>query len=78
MKKPESLLRYVEDRKGHDWRYAIDCSKAERELGWKQSVGFEQGIESTVKWYLENGPWWREVKSGAYRDFYQKYYGEIS
>jgi dTDP-glucose 4,6-dehydratase len=73
--KSESLIKYVEDRKGHDWRYAIDCSKAERELGWKPSVKFEQGLELTVKWYLDNEPWWREVKSGAYREFYDKYYG---
>lgn len=77
LKKPDSLIRYVEDRKGHDWRYAIDCSKAERELGWKQTVTFEQGLEKTIRWYLDNKPWWQEVKSGAYRDFYSKYYGEI-
>ncbi|MBI3543639.1 MAG: GDP-mannose 4,6-dehydratase, partial [Deltaproteobacteria bacterium] len=75
--KPETLIRYVEDRKGHDWRYSIDCSKAERELGWRQSVTFETGLEMTVRWYLDNKAWWQEVKSGAYRDFYSKYYGEI-
>lgn len=75
--KPDSLIRYVEDRKGHDWRYAIDCSKAERELGWKPTVSFEQGLQRTVEWYKENEAWWREVKSGAYRDFYNKYYGEL-
>ncbi len=75
--KPESLLRYVEDRKGHDWRYAIDCRKAERELGWKQSVTFEQGMATTIKWYLDHKPWWQEVKTGAYKDFYNKHYGEI-
>lgn len=77
LKKPESLIRYVEDRKGHDWRYAIDCSKAERELGWRPTVTFEEGLEKTVHWYLENKAWWQEVKSGAYREFYSKYYGEI-
>lgn len=75
--KSESLIRYVEDRKGHDWRYAIDCSKAERELAWKPSVSFEEGLARTIKWYRENETWWREVKSGAYRDFYNKYYGEL-
>jgi len=75
MDKPESLIRYVEDRKGHDWRYAIDSSKAEKELGWKQTFGFEQGLEQTVKWYKENTKWWSEVKSGEYKDFYNKYYG---
>ncbi len=52
--KPESLIEFVEDRKGHDWRYAIDFSKAEKELGWKPSVTFEEGIQKTVDWYLEN------------------------
>lgn len=73
--KPDSLIRYVEDRKGHDWRYAIDCSKAEKELNWKPTVSFEQGLAYTIKWYQENEAWWREVKSGAYKDFYDKYYG---
>jgi dTDP-glucose 4,6-dehydratase len=77
LKKPDSLIRYVEDRKGHDWRYAIECAKAEKELGWTRAVTFEQGLEKTVKWYLGNEAWWREVKSGAYKDFYKKYYGEI-
>jgi dTDP-glucose 4,6-dehydratase len=72
--KPESLIKYVEDRKGHDWRYAIDCSKSEKELGWIPAVSFDQGIKKTVKWYLENKAWWQEVKSGAYMDFYSKYY----
>ncbi|MBI2605823.1 MAG: dTDP-glucose 4,6-dehydratase [Deltaproteobacteria bacterium] len=58
MGKPDSLIRYVEDRKGHDWRYAIDCARARRELGWMPSVTFEKGIEKTVKWYLENRSWW--------------------
>jgi dTDP-glucose 4,6-dehydratase len=77
LKKPSSLIRYVEDRKGHDWRYAIDCSKAEKELGWEISVTFEKGLESTIRWYLENRSWWDEVKSGAYRDFYEKNYGKV-
>lgn len=75
--KDDSLIRYVEDRKGHDWRYAIDCSKAERELGWAPTVSFEEGLAKTVKWYRENEAWWREVKTGGYRDFYNKYYGEL-
>lgn len=75
LKKPDSLIKYVEDRKGHDWRYAIDCSKATRELGWKPTLQFEEGLQKTIDWYLANEPWWREVKSGAYREFYSKYYG---
>jgi dTDP-glucose 4,6-dehydratase len=51
LNKPESLIQFVEDRKGHDWRYAINCSKAEKELGWKAKMKFEQGLESTVEWY---------------------------
>lgn len=77
LEKPESLIRYVEDRKGHDWRYAIDCSKAERELGWAPKVSFEEGLQKTVRWYLDHKPWWQEVKSGDYKDFYKKYYGEV-
>lgn len=73
----EKLIRYVEDRKGHDWRYAIDCAKAERELGWSPTVTFEKGLEKTVAWYVENRPWWEEVKSGAYKEFYEKNYGRI-
>lgn len=75
--KSDSLIKYVEDRKGHDWRYAIDCTKAERALDWKRAVTFEQGLKLTVDWYLKNEPWWREVKSGNYRDFYRKYYGKL-
>lgn len=67
LSKDESLIRYVEDRKGHDWRYAIDCSKAESELGWKPKVGFEDGIAKTIDWYLSNQNWWQVVKSGEYQ-----------
>jgi dTDP-glucose 4,6-dehydratase len=78
LQKDESMIRYVEDRKGHDWRYAIDCKKSEQELGWKQTVTFESGLEKTVAWYLENESWWKEVKSGEYQNFYKKYYGDLS
>lgn len=61
--KPESLITYVEDRKGHDFRYAIDFSKAENELGWRPSVTFEEGLESTVKWYLDNMEWWKALQA---------------
>ncbi len=73
--KDESLIKYVEDRKGHDWRYAIDCAKVAKELNWKPSVTFEKGIQKTIEWYVENRKWWEEVKSGAYRDFYEMNYG---
>lgn len=73
--KPHSLIKYVEDRKGHDFRYAIDTSKAERELGWKPTVDFEAGLRDTIDWYLSNTVWIERVRSGAYRDYYEKQYG---
>jgi dTDP-glucose 4,6-dehydratase len=75
LSKPESLIKYVEDRKGHDWRYAIDCSKAKKSLGWEPIYNFEKGIQKTIEWYQKNTAWWKEVKSGEYQDFYKKYYG---
>ena len=64
---PEDLIRHVTDRLGHDRRYAVDCSKAEAELGWRPSVSFEQGLETTVAWYQANTRWVERVRSGAYR-----------
>lgn len=61
------LITYVADRPGHDARYAVDCSKIERELGWTPSLGFEEGLKQTVEWYLSNRPWWEAIRSGAYR-----------
>lgn len=61
--KPESLITYVEDRKGHDYRYAIDFSKAEKELGWAPTVTFEEGLQSTVAWYLDNKEWWQALQA---------------
>jgi len=66
--KPDSLIKYVTDRLGHDRRYAVDCSKAESELGWTQSVTFETGLADTVAWYKANDAWVARVKSGAYRE----------
>ncbi len=63
----EGLIRFVEDRPGHDLRYAIDPSRAERELGWAPEESFESGLRRTVRWYLENRAWWERVRSGAYR-----------
>lgn len=74
LNKDDSLIRMVEDRKGHDWRYAIDCSKAETELNWAPTVVFEEGLEKTIKWYIENSIWWKEVKSGEHQRFYESYY----
>ena len=74
--KPETLIRKVEDRKGHDRRYAVDYSKIERELGWTPKIDFERGIRETVDWYVHQRPWWEAVKTGEYQEFYQKYYRE--
>lgn len=73
--KPHSLIKYVEDRAGHDFRYAIDTAKAERELGWTPQVDFEAGLRDTIDWYLNNTVWVERVKSGAYRDYYEQQYG---
>ncbi len=70
----EKLITYVTDRSGHDFRYAIDSSKLKNELGWEPSLQFEEGIEKTVKWYLENKEWMDSVTSGDYKDYYEKMY----
>lgn len=72
--KPESLIQPITDRPGHDRRYALDCSKI-KSLGWASSHNFEQAIEATVAWYIENEAWWRKIKSGQhYRAYYQRQY----
>ena len=73
--KPESLIRYVKDRLGHDRRYAIDASKAGRELGWAPRHRFEEALAATVAWYREHRGWWERVRSGEYRSYYQRQYG---
>ena len=73
--KPETLIRHVADRPGHDRRYAIDCSFAEKELGWRPTTRFEDGLRATVEWYRENRAWVDAIKSGAYRQYYQAQYG---
>ncbi|WET01202.1 dTDP-glucose 4,6-dehydratase [Flavobacterium sp. YJ01] len=70
----EKLITYVKDRPGHDLRYAIDASKINKELGWKPSVTFEEGLEKTINWYLNSQEWLQNVTSGAYKDYYQKQY----
>lgn len=74
LEKPESLIKYVKDRPGHDRRYAIDSSKIQRELGWKPHYTFETGIFETIKWYLDNIKWLEKVKSGEYAEYYEKNY----
>jgi dTDP-glucose 4,6-dehydratase len=70
----DKLITYVKDRAGHDLRYAIDSSKLKNELGWEPSLQFEEGIEKTVKWYLENKEWMDNVNSGDYQEYYKKMY----
>ena len=71
----EHLITYVTDRAGHDLRYAIDSTKLQRELGWEPSLQFEEGIEKTVRWYLDNQEWLDQVTSGEYEKYYEKMYG---
>ncbi|MDX5583912.1 MAG: GDP-mannose 4,6-dehydratase, partial [Aureibaculum sp.] len=66
---------YVKDRAGHDRRYAIDATKLNKELGWKPSVTFEEGLSKTIDWYLKNESWLNNVTSGAYKEYYEKMYG---
>lgn len=70
----ESLITFVEDRAGHDLRYAIDATKIESELGWRPTVTFEEGLKRTVQWYLDNQDWLDSVTSGDYREYYDKMY----
>jgi len=65
--KPESLIRYVTDRPGHDLRYAIDPSKISRELGWLPTTAFEDGLRLTIQWFIDNCSWWENILSGKYR-----------
>ncbi|HJZ91150.1 MAG TPA: dTDP-glucose 4,6-dehydratase [Gemmataceae bacterium] len=73
--KPKTLIKHVQDRPGHDRRYAIDCSKAERELGWRPQVTFGDGMLETITWYRSNQPWVNQVRSGEYLRYYEKQYG---
>ena len=72
--KPESLIRFVTDRPGHDLRYAIDASKIKNELGWVPQTTFDTGIQSTIEWYLKNEAWWKAVLDGSYRAYYDRMY----
>lgn len=75
LEKPHSLIRYVKDRPGHDRRYAMDISKIERDLGWKPSVSFGEGISHTIEWYQAHEEWWRKIKTGEYLKYYERMYG---
>ena len=73
--KPESLITYVKDRKGHDLRYAIDPTKIREELGWEPETKFVDGLKKTIAWYLSNRTWWENILSGEYQEYYQNMYG---
>ena len=75
--KTEDLITYVTDRKGHDLRYAINPEKIHRELGWLPSVKFEDGIEKTIDWYIDNRDWWEKIVNGEYKEYYKKMYGLV-
>jgi dTDP-glucose 4,6-dehydratase len=74
--KPETLIRHVEDRPGHDRRYAVDCSKLTRVTGWTPKIDFPAGIRSTVEWFQANEAWWRPIKEGEFRAYYERMYGQ--
>lgn len=73
--KPETLIRHIEDRAGHDCRYSLDCGKLNA-LGWRRSVDFEEGLERTVSWYREHEDWWRPIKDGSFQEFYERLYAQ--
>jgi dTDP-glucose 4,6-dehydratase len=72
--KPHSLIRFVADRPGHDRRYAIDFSKIGKELGWRPTVSFEEGVRLTIEWYQNHRAWWKKIKTGEYRAYYKRMY----
>lgn len=74
--KPESLIKFVTDRPGHDMRYAIDPAKIETELGWKPKYTFDTGIRQTIEWYLNNKEWWQNILSGEYANYFENQYGK--
>lgn len=74
--KPESLIKFVADRPGHDRRYAMDWSKIKNELGWEPIYSFEEAITETINWYIQNEEWWKRIISGEYQSYYQIWYGE--
>ncbi len=76
LEKPASLLQHVTDRLGHDRRYALDASKLRERTGFVPEIAFEAGLPETIRWYVERRTWWERIKSGAFRDYYEKMYGK--
>lgn len=77
LNKPETLIQYVTDRKGHDLRYAIDPTKIETELNWKPKYNFDSGIKQTIQWYLDNKEWWQNILSGEYSHYFENQYTDL-
>lgn len=75
--KPETLIKFVKDRPGHDKRYAIDSTKITRELGWQPACSFDDALIFTINWYLKHPNWWKRIKAGVYQDYYKKWYGRV-
>jgi dTDP-glucose 4,6-dehydratase len=73
LSKSEGLIRFVEDRKGHDQRYALSINKL-RQLGWEPKHDFSDGLRTTIDWYVSNNNWWRKIKSGEFREYYEQTY----
>ena len=76
MDKNESHVEFIKDRPGHDKRYAIDFSKIKNELGWEPRVSFKEGLKKTVEWYKNNEVWWKNIKNGKYKKYYERQYGK--
>ena len=75
MGKDERFIEYIKDRPGHDRRYSIDWSEIRQELGWEPMHNFKEGLEKTIGWYTKNKEWWQRVKTGSYKEYYKKQYG---
>jgi len=76
MGKSDSMIEFVADRPGHDLRYAMDSSKAKKELGWEPEIDFTTGLKKTIEWYKNNEGWWKKIKSGEYKEYYERQYGK--
>jgi len=76
LNKPEKLIKFVPDRPGHDRRYAINWTKIKDSLGWRPAYTFRDGLERTIKWYIDHPGWWKRIRSGEYKDYYRKRYGK--
>lgn len=77
LEKPETLITFVPDRPGHDRRYAVDCSKIRRELGWEACYSLAAGLQKTISWYRRNTVWWKRAKDDQYLEYYERHYGKL-